>query len=157
MKSTGRALPLLALAFAIGPAIAAEDVGAALRACRAETDDARRLACYDRVAGRAQAPAITTAEGRFGLEQAEAAEETRRRQQAARSLEELEATVTAIDTRMDGLMTITLDNGHVWRQNSPDSRFRLKEGDRVRIQPGSLNSYILSGPTKRSTRVSRVK
>jgi len=58
---------------------------------------------------------------------------------------------------MDGLMTFTLDNGQVWRQNTPDSKFHLKEGDRVKIQPGSLKSFILSGPSKKSTRVTRVK
>jgi len=176
------------LIFAAGPALAATDISAAVRACRAETDDARRLACYDRVtdgaraaaptaaatpksaapvaaaAAPATAPAETaapaaaaTAEENFGRERQVAAEEQKRQQDAARSLGELEASVTGIETRMDGLMTFTLDNGQVWRQNTPDSKFHLKEGDRVKIQPGSLKSFILSGPSKKSTRVTRVK
>src|SRR6185503_17304910 len=146
-------------------------------ACQAETDDARRLACYDRVAGRAEseatapgaanagAPAaalkpapsaaapsaaptvVSTAtpnpEDNFGRERAMAAEEERRKTVESRQLGELSALVTDIETRMDGLLTITLDNGQVWRQNTPDSKFRLKAGDRVRIQPGSLKSFIL--------------
>ncbi|HET9315439.1 MAG TPA: hypothetical protein VFQ51_07595, partial [Vicinamibacteria bacterium] len=92
----------------------------------------------------------------FGRERQIQAEEQKRQQQEARALGELEATVTHIETRMDGLMTFTLDNGQVWRQNSPDSMFRLREGDRVKIQPGAMKSFILSGPTKKSTRVSRV-
>jgi hypothetical protein len=189
---------MLAATLATFAAGAAEDVGAALATCRSEADDARRLACYDRVAGRIQpdlqpaapaaaettpAPAEAAApaaaetaaapaaaavgttpagaaqptEEDFGLERAQAAEEAKRREEKSRAVGELEATVTGIEKRIDGLMTITLDNGQVWRQNTPDSMFRLKQGDRVRIQPGSLKSYILSGPSKRSTRVNRVK
>ena len=58
---------------------------------------------------------------------------------------------------MDGLMTFTLDNAQVWRQVRPDSKFSINQGDAIRIQPGSLGSFILSGPTKKSTRVTRVK
>ena len=176
--------PLLTLA--AGPALAAADIGAAVRACRAETDDARRLACYDRItesthtaaptaaaapksaapvaaAAPATAPAETaapaaaaTAEENFVRERQVVAEEQKRKQEEARSLGALEAFVTDIQTRMDGLMTFTLDNGQVWRKNSPDSMCHLKEGDRIKIQPGSMKSFILSGPSKKSTRVTRV-
>ena len=186
MRRLCQLYPLLILA--AGPAFAATDISAAVRACRAETDDARRLACYDRVtdgahaatpaavaAPKSAAPAAATAapasaaaatsapvaaaasaEENFGRERQVAAEEQKRQQEEARSLGELEAYVTGIETRMDGLMTFTLDNGQVWRQNSPDSKFHLREGDRVKIQPGSLKSFILSGPSKKSTRVTRV-
>jgi hypothetical protein len=70
---------------------------------------------------------------------------------------ELKALVESIVTRIDGLMTITLDNGQVWQQTRPDSPFRLKAGDTVKIQPGALRSYLMTGPTNRSTRVTRVK
>jgi hypothetical protein len=183
-------MPIVVLALAAPAAQAAEGLDALLRACRAEADDARRLACYDRIAGPAQAAPAPVSPGTgsvppaaassasaasaasappsgeaaaggaaedFGLERAQANEEARRQQEKARALAELEASVTGIDARMDGLLTITLDNGQVWRQNRPDSRFRLKVGDRIRIQPGSLNSFILSGPTNKSTRVTRVE
>jgi len=171
--------------FTAGPVLAATDVGAAVRACRAETDNERRLACYDRIADGTRAPAPTaaaatksaapvatpnappapaaataaaaSAEDNFGRERQVAAEEQKRQQDEARSLGELEAYVTGIETRMDGLMTFTLDNGQVWRQNTPDSKFHLKEGDRVKIHPGSLKSFILSEPSKKSTLVTRVK
>jgi hypothetical protein len=178
MHAWTRLTSIAALALAAGAASPAEDVAAAVRDCRGETDATARLACYDRAAGRAQpsaapavkaaAPAATapaaaapaaaaTAEDNFGREQQIQAEEQQRQQQEARALGELQATVTHIETRMDGLMTMTLDNGQVWRQNSPDSKFRVKEGDRVKIQPGAMKSFILSGPTKKSTRVSRVQ
>ena len=188
MKSYASLLAALLFAVAAVPSFASEDFGESLRACRSQADDARRLACYDRVAGRAEsaaaaqaaapsasqpaaapkpapvaaaatvaAPAASTAEDNFGRERAMAAEEDKRRAAESHAIGELSALVMDIDKRGDGLMTITLDNGQVWRQNTPDSKFRLKTGDRVRIQPGSLNSFILSGPSNRSTRVSRVK
>jgi len=182
MQAWARLTTVLALSAAASAATAAEDVAAAVRACRGESDAAARLACYDRAVDRAQQPAAkaapapkaeapaaaaaaaapaaaaaaATTEDNFGRERQIQAQEQKRQQAEARALGELEATVTHIETRMDGLMTITLDNGQVWRQNTPDAKFRLKEGDHVRIQPGSMNSFILSGPTKKSTRVSRV-
>jgi hypothetical protein len=185
MQAWARLTTVLAFSAAAAAATAAEDVGAAVRACRGESDAVARLACYDRAVDRAQQPAVNaapapkaaapaaaaatgapaaaapaaaakTVEDNFGRERQIQAQEQKRQQEEARALGELEATVTRIETRMDGLMTITLDNGQVWRQNTPDAKFRLKEGDHVRIQPGSMNSFILSGPTKKSTRVSRV-
>ena len=84
----------------------------------------------------------------FGRERQVAAEEQKRQQDEARSLGELRRTSPGIETRMDGLMTFTLDNGQVWRQNSSDSKFHLEgSGDRVKIQPGTMK-FILSGPPK---------
>ena len=175
---------------AAGPASAADGIRAELDTCRALADDAQRLACYDRAAGRILAqtsapeaataaapaaaasaaatvaatpvatPAAASTAGttdNFGRERVLAAEEAKRQQQETNDIGELSATVTDIDTRMDGLMTITLDNGQVWRQTRPDSMFRLKSGDRIQIQPGAMKSFILSGPSNRSTRVSRVQ
>jgi type IV secretory pathway VirB10-like protein len=164
-----------------GDALGAEDIGAAVHACRAEADDARRLACYDAAVGRATRaapsaapapptpapataappvaapPAVVKSEDDFGRERQMAYEEDQKRSEASRAVGELQSTIIGLETRIDGLMTFTLDNGQVWRQSRPDSRFSIKEGDAIRIQPGSLGSYILSGPTKKSTRVTRVK
>ena len=173
-----RLLPLHALAIVAllgtGNALGAEDI-AAVNACRAEADDARRLACYDRAVGRAngnapaaapaaaataataRAPAPAQTEDSFGRERQLAHEEDQKRAEATRAVGELLATIVGLEKRMDGLMTFTLDNGQVWRQVRPDSLFSIKQGDAIRIQPGSLGSFILSGPTKKSTRVTRVK
>lgn len=152
-------LAWVAAMMAIPAALAAEDPGAALRACRAEQDDAKRLACYDREIERQDAPAApaATPEERFGRTGAMTREEADRKEQQSRELTELQATVTEIWTRADGLMVLTLDNGQIWKQVRPDSLFRLKAGEKVKIQPAALGSFLLSGPTKRSTRVSRVK
>lgn len=151
---------LLALLLASGMALASQESDAALKACRAEADDSRRLACYDREMDRAQAvipPVELTAEESFGREGAMTREEADRKEQESRALGELQAKVTEIWTRSDGLMVVTLDNGQVWKQNRPDSFFRLKAGDTVTIQPAAMNSFLMSGPSKRSTRVSRLK
>ncbi len=174
----------IAAALGMGTAAGAEDVGAAVRACQGEANDARRLACYDRAAGLAQAPepaapppaasqpaasastaadpvaaapAAVKSEDDFGRERQLAYEEDQKRAEATRAVGELQTSIAGIEKRMDGLLTFTLDNGQVWRQVRPDSRFSIKDGDAVRIQPGSLGSFILSGPTKKSTRVTRVK
>lgn len=169
----GTAIAALLLA---GNALGAEDIAVAVNACRAEADDARRLACYDRVAGRTSAAAPGAApvasaaaaaatapapaaipEDNFGREREMAYAEDQKRAEATRAVGELQSTIVGLEKRMDGLMTFTLDNGQVWRQNRPDSKFSIKQGDAIRIQPGSLGSFILSGPTKKSTRVTRVK
>jgi hypothetical protein len=134
----------------------------------------RRLACYDRevdritarpAAGVAAAPAAAaepvtpalTPEERFGRIGAINREEADRRYQESRDLVELNATATEIWTRADGLMVVTLDNGQIWKQVRPDSMFRLKVGEKIRIQPAAMGSFILSGSSKRSTRVARLK
>ena len=163
-------VPWMAAMLAVPAATAAEDADAALRGCRGERDDSKRLACYDReidrlgtrAAGVSAAPAAPAApaltpEERFGREAAMDREATARKEQEARQLSELNATVTEIWTRADGLMVLTLDNGQIWKQVRPDSLFRLKAGEKVKIQPAALGSFLLSGPGKRSTRVSRVK
>jgi hypothetical protein len=159
-----------ALALVLPLSAWAQEVEPSLKACRDETDDARRLACYDRAMDRApvetnaavetNAPVATkevSPEERFGRSGALAREEIDRKDEESRELGELTATVTEIWTRSDGLMVLTLDNGQVWSMNRPDPFFRIKTGDKVRIQPAALGSFLLSGPSKRSTRVSRTK
>ena len=159
------------LCVAIPPA-AAQDLSAALAGCRAEKDDALRLACYDREAGKlgqqssvaaatpaaaTQAAAPKSPEEQFGYRGELAREEQDRAKVEARSLGRLEATVTNISTRADGTLVMTLDNGQVWAQNRPDSFFRLKIGEKVKIEPASLGSFLLISPAKRTARVTRLK
>jgi hypothetical protein len=163
---------VLASTLAALPAAAMEEK--ALKACRALQNDAERLACYDlevdrgtarpapaepaaQVAPPAAPAAPESAEDRFGRERAIEYEERVRVEKESREVGELKALVESIETRIDGLMTITLDNGQVWRQSRPDSLFRLEAGDPVKIRPGALKSYLMTGPANRSTRVTRVK
>ena len=174
-------LPAAAAAACALPALAwaADDVASAVKACRAEPDDARRLACYDRAAGRgsgaapvatasaataaaaksataapaaaapvaapagpAQPPPPATPEDNFGRERQLAYEEDKKREEATRTVGELRASIISIETRMDGLMTFTLDNGQVWRQNRPDSRFS------IRLMPCSTSDALSAVPSE---------
>ena len=72
-------------------------------------------------------------------------------------LTELAATAASISTKPRGERVITLDNGQVWAEIAPGSTIRLKPGDPVRIQAGTLGSFILIAPNGRSSKVSRIR
>lgn len=149
----------------------AQDVPPDLAACRAETDAGRRLECYDhaidRRNARGEAPVLSQAaasketaqsrEQQFGYQGRIARDENEKKKKEARALDELVATVMEISVRADGTLEIALDNGQVWAQNRPDPYFRLKVGDSAKIEPGMLGSFLMSGPAKRSTRVTRLR
>lgn len=158
-------------AIAIGPlavahlAVAsAQDLPQNVKACAAELDDARRLACYDREVSKLgtraadQQPSMETttlsAEERFGMTD----EMERKKQNGAQSpkLEHLTATVTKISHRRQGEFVMTLDNGQVWAQKHADSAFAVRVGDRVTIKTAAMGSYLLAPPSGRATRVTRV-
>lgn len=172
-----RLLLLAGILSAAIPLASAQDLSAALASCRAEKDDALRLACYDREVAKLGQPASVTAapaaaapaaaapqaaapkspEEQFGYRGAIAREERDRDVQETRALSELVATVTGISTRGDGTLVMTLDNGQVWAQNRPDAFFRIKVGEQVKIEPATLGSYLLISPAKRTARVTRLK
>ena len=99
----------IAAALGMGAAVGAEDIAAAVSACRSEVDDARRLACYDRAAGRAKAAepmapppaasqpaasasaAAASPEDNFGRERQVTYEEDQKRAEATRAVGELQS------------------------------------------------------------------
>ena len=116
------------------------------------SDDARRLACFDREIARA-AP---SAEQRFGYRGEVARESLDREKAAAPALERLQAKVQSISTTASGDWVATLDNGQVWIQVPTGTRFSLRVGDEVTITPGALGSFLLSkGSGGSSVRVRR--
>jgi hypothetical protein len=151
--------------------LAAQELPATLQACRAERDEARRLACYDREIDRqvqppasgAAAPVIApvatipAAEERFGRNDALAREERRKLQKDDHDLEELHSTVAGISRRPDGALVVTLENGQVWGQKTPDPDFRLRIGEQARIKRTAMGSYFLYGKSSWSTRVTRLR
>ncbi len=191
----GAAVATATLVCVTQPLANAQGVPEPFRACAAEADDARRLACFDAAvaqldkgAGRdanadvpaaptvaspaAAAPAIvppgaaaqstapaaaTTAaaaqtlspEERFGLRDDSKREKTG-------EMTELAATATAISAKPHGELVITLDNGQVWAEIAPGSTMRLKVGDPVKIEAGSMRSFILIA-NGRSSKVTRVR
>lgn len=164
----------------------AADGGALERAqaCVNESDDARRLACYDAalgITGRSDsseganeaippiaqnapaspAPSPTTkdsaATDNFGYYGDIAREKVDREAAAAPKLKMMQARITAIERLPLGEFVVTLDNGQVWRQKAKHSIGALHVGDEVTIRAGALGSYRLSGSSNRSTLVQRVK
>jgi hypothetical protein len=156
---------------AIAPGLAAQELPAALSACRAEQDDAQRLACYDREIDRqVQAPAMgaaapvaspaiptATAEERFGYQGELARKEKEKSGKKDQDLEELHSKAAGISKRLNGTLVVTLENGQVWGQNAPESYFPLEVGDPVRIRPAAMGSFLLYGNSKRSIRVTRLR
>jgi hypothetical protein len=175
------ALASIALAVSCAPMVTAQTLQEQVRACSAETDAGRRLSCYDRAAAtldkpaapaaRAAAstaaapkatpatPASTTAStaanadaAQFGVSEGPLAAKRQ-----ATALKEITAVVTSVGFQPRGELIMTLDNGQVWQQNEAVAYFPLKVGDTVKIRAGSIGSYLLLTPAKRTTKVTRVR
>ena len=144
----------------------AQEPSAALRACAAEKDDARRLACYDKEVARtppprqsatavveSETPAPTQPDDKFGYRGTIAREELDR-QAADEGANRLEATIAKISSRPLGQLVITLDNGQVWSQKMAES-IRVKVGDRIVIKKAAFGSFLLVAPNNSATRVTR--
>ena len=149
---------------------AAEVSSEALLACAKESNDARRLQCFDALVTElapapaapvaaaaaattkpapAPAPAIT-AEERFGAR-------GDLKQEKQPELSDLTATVTEVGAKPYGQLVVTLDNGQVWTEIAAGSKLKVKTGDVVKIERGALGSYLLIAPSGRSSKVSRVR
>jgi hypothetical protein len=152
-----RLLALLSLALAASPAFAENTPS--LQACRAITDGAKRLACYDALPSPALATPAATAStpaeapavpdsAKFGLEA-----------KAARSL--IESIDSSIEGRFDGWGPkdrIKLANGQVW-QIADDSTAALSvTNPKVTIRRGTLGVFYLEfEKSNRTARVRRVE
>jgi hypothetical protein len=155
------------------PAGAAQSTSDALVACASETDDARRLRCFDAVvadlrstpaaaavaatpsAPQPAAPLPTpapsvTREEKFG---ARGGLDPERREE----LKEITGKVTEVGARPHGEIVVTLDNGQVWAERSASRKIKVKVGDTVRIESGALGSFVLIAPNGRSSKVARVR
>jgi len=71
---------------------------------------------------------------------------------------EITATVILIEMRRSsGALVVSLDNDQVWMENQRSEYFPLKVGDTVRIRSAALGSYVMFAPSKRTTRVTRIR
>lgn len=159
-------LPLLLLP---QPAFAAEE---ALIICRQIEETAKRVACYDEVVDshfqinssnsgdtttapeKAESSVVPEAQSLFGKNDAEAKRivET---SLAIEQISEIEAVVTDVRKSASKKLTVSLDNGQIWRQldNQP---LLLKNGEAVVIRKASLGSFLMEKKTGgRSIRVKR--
>mgnify|MGYP000662589268 FL=1 len=155
-------LLLIALCCTACFAEAVAQVPEALRACVSQKEDSRRLACYDREIAQLDKPAevsaalppaaaVAATEEGFGLPREVPKEGVDRRK-----AEQVQGKVAGIVSRPHGERVVTLDNGQVWAQKSPDLSIRLKVGDEVTIKRGAFGSYLLVA-SGRSTTVMRLQ
>jgi len=122
----------------------------AMWACIDRADEALRLACYDRktaepisisanMPAHSQAPDVAqvaqrSAEDAFGLK-----DEASSGVPGNKEMMQLTATVVSF-TVVAGKLTVSLDNGQVWRQKYTGS-YQIRVGDRVTIKKGRWGGY----------------
>ena len=168
------ALAVLTSVTGVLPAKAAESTNEALLACANEKDDAGRLRCFDAVvAGMRRAPVAPAASSAATATAAPAAAPPTsthapsaeekfgargdlKREQAP-ELSEIAGTVTAVSAKPYGELVITLDNGQVWVERTPNSKIKVKVGDAVKIEAGALGSFTLIAANGRSSKVARAR
>ena len=139
--------------------------------CVAVSDDAARLACYDRAYGRdaagksaatavQAAPAVATPKdpvAEFGLtEAAKQAKDPAKAAEAAKSPTSVTAKVINVRFKRYGEFVVTLDNGQVWEQNEPMPSAIVRIGDTVTVKKAALGSYALVTAARVATKVHRV-
>ena len=160
-------LPLLLLA---QPALTADE---ALTECRQIEEVAERVVCYDKFVDShfptdssdrveitappeiTKSNAVPDAQSLFGTNDAEAKRlvET---SLAIEQISEIEAIVTDVRRSSNKKLTMTLDNGQIWRQLD-SQRLPLKSGEAVIVHKASLSSYLMEKQSgSRSIRVKRV-
>jgi hypothetical protein len=136
---------------------AASSIGQVLpdsvQACKLETDNLRRLECYDREA--AKFP--MTSKQRFGLSPVQVAAAQPQSPNNKSDPQSLSAQVSALRDRPDKGLVVTLDNGQIWVQYEHEAMQGIHVGDSVTLKPGMLGSFWLVGPTGWSTKVSRLQ
>jgi hypothetical protein len=166
---------LFSLLFLAQPALTAEQ---ALTECRQIEEIAERVACYDRVVDSylpkdasdgvqttrppeskpsqiAESATVPDAQSLFGTTDAEAKQivET---SLAIEQISQIEAIVADIRESATKKLTVTLDNGQIWRQLDSQS-LHLKSGEAVIIRKASLGSFFMEKKSgSRSIRVKRV-
>ncbi len=71
-------------------------------------------------------------------------------------VEKIVMTVKSVKKNPRGILTISFDNGQVWKQNDTN-RFKVKAGETVFIEKGALGSFLLGkDDTNATIRVKRI-
>jgi hypothetical protein len=126
-----------------------------LRRCGGETDQAKRLACFDALV--AKLPKIE--QDQFGL----TADIARKREPVAeRQVTEhradpvLPGKIVGLRQSRGGELVFTLDNQQVWMQTQAEPSKQFVIGDVVHIEHGAMGSLWLAADKARKTRVKRI-
>jgi hypothetical protein len=124
-----------------------------IQACRKETDDGHRLACFDREIAKFPQSVQPT----FGVTAAPVPTVERPSSRNDVPVKYLTATVVELRDRLHAGFVVTLDNGQMWVQNANEATRGVKVGDTVTIKPGALGSFWLVGPNGWLTKAHRVR
>ena len=163
--------PLLASVLALPFSALAEPVGTdAVYACASVDEDAERLACYDAAVGRLkeaeEAGEITTVTREqveevqrdsfgFSIPSLPSIAMPRLGGGDAEEIEEVTYAVTDLDRNGYGKVTVTLENGQVWRPT--DSERTPLSADEALIKRAAFGSFMMKLDGGRAFRVERVK
>ena len=138
-----------------------------LIACRAISESAARLACYDAAAGALDA---AQQQGELVVIDRVQANETRRQLfgfeapslpslfggAAVPDIDAIETTLQSASQGGDNRWVFRLADGGVWRQiDSEPVRFQNRAGQEVRVRKASLGSFMLTVGGSRAVRVRR--
>ncbi len=147
----------LALILISGSA-AAGDIASGLHGCATQTNDSKRLACYDKLAAEnatrvesASVASTVEAEKTFGDVP------SRLQPDKPRPLTQITSTIVTVDPRSNDRWAVTLENSQVWEQTDSTTHLSLHPGDVVTIKKGALSSHMLVGPSKVATYVRRIR
>jgi hypothetical protein len=167
---------LLSLLFLAQPALTAEE---ALTKCRQIEEITERVVCYDKIVDShfsmdssdrvettslpettsppemTKSNAVPDAQSLFGKNEAEAIRIVEN-SLAIKQISQIEAKVTDVRKSAYKKLTVTLDNGQIWRQldNQP---MPLKSGETVIVRAASLGSFLMEKQSGSSSiRVKRV-
>ena len=136
--------------------------------CRTESDDARRLACYDKAAG---VLAKATTEGSIAVVTREDVRKTRRslfgfsvpklpffsddKSAKEDTPDEIETTMRSFRVTRDGNLSMVMEDGAVWRTTEPARRMP-KPGAKVKIKKAALGSFFIMIDGARGLRGMRI-
>ena len=151
----------------IGPNLLwAQTLPAALSGCTKITDDAARLACFDREIarvsvtdppGKESAPASLSPEEKLGLSERRVQQLESKRTAPPQEISELQAHIVRTSPGSYGRDVFELDNGQTWQQTEAQLSFTARPGDTVTIKKGALGSFWLTkSPSRQATRVKRL-
>lgn len=141
----------------------AETVVEAMQDCRNESNDLKRLICFDKVAESmniyagasqsvedvadsrpAQAPVVAATAAPHAVSAPQQGPTFGMETNSESLQKTLTATVTKVSSSPRGDFIITLDNDMVWRQNGESANYKMKVGDDITIERGFMNAFYLT-------------
>jgi hypothetical protein len=148
------------IAWAAAVSAAESTLPTAIEACASLPRDLERLACYDRAVAALRAGqevTAATAESMFGTTRDLVGGSPEQRGLKQEELKQISGTVISMRYSDDGMITLELDNGQVWRQQDSSVRLMVAKGDQVTIVRASMGTFRIADKSGRFARFKRVR